>query len=114
MAVLTVQNAIRATNGINLAGVAAGAGGDSFPNDGKTVFVIRNGSGASITLTVVTPVTVDGLAVADLTATIGAGETRSVGPFPPAWYNDAGGSVNVTYSAVTTVTVVPLSVNPTA
>lgn len=114
MSTLTVLQAGRTTNGANLAGVSAAGGGDVFPNDGKTVLVIKNGGGAGITLTVVTPVTIDGLAVTDLTATIGAGETRAIGPFPPAWYNDGSGNVSLTYSAVTSVTVQPISVNPTA
>lgn len=105
MATLTVQPAVRTTNGVNIAGVAAAGGGDSFPNTGKEVVYIKNGGGSGITLTVVTPVTIDGLAVADLTATIGAGESRIIGPFPPAYYSDGSGNVGLTYSAVTTVTV---------
>lgn len=115
MAALTVATATRATNGLDLAGVAANAGGDSFVNTGQEVVVIKNGGGSPITLTIVTPVTVDGLAVADLTATIAAGATRMVGPFPPAWYNDTGlngGNVSLTYSAVTSVTVAVTKVTP--
>lgn len=117
MAVLTVSSAKRATNGLDLAGVAAAGGGDTFVNTGQEVLVIKNGSGAPITLTVATPVTVDGLAVTDLTATIGAGETRMVGPFPPGIYNDtgvAGGSVSLTYSGVTTLTVAVVKVSAVA
>lgn len=115
MAVLTVATAVRASNGNDLAGVAAAAGGDTFVNTGAEILIIKNGGGAPITLTVATPATLDGLAVTDLTATIGAGATRSVGPFPPGWYNDtgvAGGSVALSYSAVTSVTVAVLKVVP--
>lgn len=115
MAVLTVLNSARAGNGVDLAGAAAAGGGDSFVNTGSEVFVIKNGSGAPITATFVTPATVDGLAVADLTATIAAGATRMVGPFPPGVYNDTGapgGSVSVTYSAATSVTVAVVKVTP--
>ncbi|HEY0882253.1 MAG TPA: hypothetical protein VGD87_12010, partial [Archangium sp.] len=100
-----------------LAGVAANGGGDSFPNYGQEVVVIKNGGGSSITLTVTTPATVDGLAVADRTAVIAAGETRMVGPFPPGWYNDnqqPGGSVALGYSGVTSVTVAVVKVTPVA
>lgn len=113
MAVLTVETAKRSGNGVNLAGVAAAAGGDSFPTTGKEVVVIKNGGAAPITLTVTTPATVDGLAVGDLTATIGVGETRLVGPFPPAIYaadGQPGGSVALGYSAVTSVSVAVVSV----
>jgi len=117
MAALSVLTSQRASNGQDLAGVAAAGGGDTFVNDGKTIFVVKNGGGSGITVTFVTPVTVDGLAVTDLAATIGAGATRAIGPFPPAWYNDtgvAGGVVSVTYSGVTSVTVQPLSMTPVA
>lgn len=115
MAVLTVVSAKRSANGNDLVGVAAAAGGDSFVNSGQEVVVLKNASAGIITVTVPTPVTVDGLAVADLTAAIGVGETRLLGPFPPAWYNDTGlggGSVNMTYSGVTTLTVNVVKVTP--
>lgn len=114
MAALAVAVAIRGV-GNDLAGVAAGAGGDTFINSGQEIFVVKNGSGAPITVTFVTPTTVDNLAVSDLAVTVAAGATRSVGPFPPAWYNDTaqpGGVVSVTYSSVTTVTVGVLKVTP--
>ena len=115
MATLTVATAVRSTNGNNLAGVAAAGGGDVFPNTGQEILIIKNGGGSAVTLTVVTAATVDGLAVADLTASIGAGETRALGPFPPSIYNDTlvnGGNVSLTYSAVTSVTVAVLKVAP--
>lgn len=103
MAALTPVTLKRTSNGNDLAGVAAAGGGDSFANTGKEFVVIKNGSGSPITLTVATPGTVDGdLAIADRTATIGAGETRAVGPFPVSTY---GETVNLTYSGVTSLTV---------
>jgi hypothetical protein len=105
MTTLTVVPSVRAV-GVNLAGVAANAGGDAFPNTGAEVIVIKNGSGSPITLTVVTPALVDGLAVTDLAVVIGAGETRMVGPFPSGTYADpTTGAVSLTYSAVTTVNI---------
>lgn len=119
MAALTTVNATRATNGVDLTGVAAAAGGDTFTNTGQEVFVVKNGGGSPITVTFVTPVTVDvpggGLAVADLAVTVAAGAQRLVGPFPPPIYNDSlinPGNVSVTYSAVTTVTVNVVKVTP--
>lgn len=115
MAALTVQTASRSANGQSLAGVAAAGGGDTFVNTGQEILVVKNGGGAGITVTITTPATVDGLAVADLTATIAAGETRSIGPFPPSIYNDTGvngGNVSVGYSSVTSVTVAVLKVSP--
>lgn len=108
MAVLSVVNSTRVSPGVDLAGAAAAGGGDSFVNTGTELVVFKNASVGSITVTLVTPATVDGLAVADRTVAVGAGETRLVGPFPPGIYNDtlvSGGSVNMTYSGVTTFTV---------
>ncbi len=108
MAALTVQQSKRSGNGVDLAGVAAAGGGDTFPTTGKEVVVITNGGGSPVTLTVATPGTVDSLAVADLTATIGAGETRLLGPFPPSIYatdGQPGSNVALSYSGVTSVTV---------
>jgi hypothetical protein len=114
MAVLTVSRLTRdSATGVDIAGVAAAAGGDTFANDGQTLLNIFNGGGSPITLTVVTPATVEGLAVADRTYSIPASGRRVIGPFRPSLYNDAGGvvggNVSLTYSAVTSVTVVPVS-----
>lgn len=47
--------AVAATDedGANTGQVAAAGGGDAFPNDGHTLFVVRNGGGAPITVTIV-------------------------------------------------------------
>lgn len=107
MAVLTQVTIDRAT-GLNFTAEAAAGGGDSFTNDGKQFLYIKNGGGSPITLTVVTQQQVDGLAVADKTYTIGAGEEWMIGPFPTATYNDSNGRVQLTYSGVTSVTVKPV------
>ncbi len=115
MATHNVLQSRRASNGQDLAGVAAAGGGDVFPNTGKEIVVIKNGGGSGITLTVETKATLDGLAVTDLTATIAAGETRAVGPFPPSIYSvggAAGGNAALSYSGVTSVTVAVVAVNP--
>ncbi len=108
MAVLTVVNSTRVSPGVDLAGTAAAGGGDSFVNTGVELVAFKNASVGDITVTFVTPVTVDGLAVADRTVVVAAASTKLVGPFPPGWYNDtfiSGGAVNMTYSGVTTFTV---------
>jgi hypothetical protein len=99
MAILTVQNISRA--GLNPPTVAAAAaGGDSFPNDGKTFLWFQNDHAADPrTVTVVTQKTVDGKAVADdAIAVTAANDIAFIGPFPPSIYNDANGRVQVTYS----------------
>lgn len=109
MAVLTAATVSRA--GTDVAGVAAGAGGDSFANTGKEFLEVKNGSGASITVTLDVQATLEGMAVTDPTVAVAAGATKIIGPFPTHLFNDANGRANVTYSAVTTVTVKVLTIN---
>ena len=89
---------------------AANVDGNSFlPARGRALHV-RNGSGSSITVTVPTPATSDGLAVGDRTISVAAG---AVGVFAPGAASLAGlygqsatdSTIHVNYSAVTTVTV---------
>jgi len=107
MATLTVQHPSRSANAITQP--AAEAGGDVFPNTGKELLLIKNGSASPITLTIATPATVDGLAVSDRTVAIPAGETHLLGPFPTSYYNNASGQVALTYSDATSVTVAVLA-----
>ena len=110
MATLAVSTVSR--TGVDIAGVAAGAGGDEFANDGYTFFKVTNGSGGSINVTVDCVATVDGLAVTDRVVAVAAGASKMIGPFSPSQYNNGNGRVAVTYSAVTTVTVIALKCPP--
>lgn len=103
MAVLTVQQVVRA--GLGPVFAAAAGGGDEFVNTGVEYLEVINGSGADITVTIVTPNTVDGLAVTDRAVVVTAGERRKIGPFPTSIYNNSNSKVNVTYSSATSVTV---------
>ena len=100
---LTVQQIARA--GITPSFTSANADGHTILNDGKTFLEVRNGSGADITVTIDTPQTVDGLAVAQRTVTVGATTgDKMIGPFTTD-YNQTGTEyILVTFSAVTTVT----------
>lgn len=109
MATYTVQTVTR--SGITPTKNAV-ASSDNFVNDGRTVLHVTNGSGGSLTVTIVTPNTSDGLAVADRTVTIPNGEERVIGPFPRTVYNDGDGKVTVQFSATTSVTCQVLSVTP--
>jgi hypothetical protein len=66
---------------------------------------VVNGSGAPIDVTIPTPRTVDGLAIADQVGAVAAGATRRFSGFKPV-HQQADGSVHLDFSAVTTVTVV--------
>ena len=60
-----------------------------IPNNGNVQILVKNGATASI-ITVETPSTVDGLAVADRTVTVAADTDVIIGPYPPSVYNDSG------------------------
>ena len=106
---LTVNDARRASNGLNVTDndTTVGAVDTYFlPNNGKVVLLVTSTPGC--TVTVETPATVDGLAVTDLTATVGAAKQHVIGPFPPQVYNQADGTVKVTFSAAADVYAVRL------
>lgn len=75
-----------------------------FVNDGKTYIHVKNGGGGSITVTIDTPGSVDGLAIADRTVTVANGSEKKIGPFPSS-YNQSGGLVYVNLSGATSVTL---------
>jgi len=86
---------------------AAESGGDSFPNDGRTFFRIKN-AGSQITMTIARQKASDQGVLENIVATIPATTgDLSFGAFPAGEFNDVNGRVIVTYSAVTTVTVMP-------
>lgn len=73
----------------------------------ETLFLrVTNGSGSSITVTVQTPKTVGGLALADRSITVGAGATVYIALGNADLYRRAeDGLIYVDFSAVTSVTV---------
>jgi len=106
MAVLTVvQTApgVKATNTL----VAANSGGDSFPNTGVERFRVRNGDASSKTVTIVAQKAAGCPAgtLHNLVLTVAAGEEQVVKNLDTVRFNDSNGRVNITYSAVTSVTV---------
>ena len=86
---------------------AANVAGDSWVTTGVEQFVIKNAAGAPITLTLVFGVNakIDGVAPANETVSIPAGHTMMFGPFLQSTLADASGNMNVTYSAITSITV---------
>jgi hypothetical protein len=55
--------------------------------------------GATANVTIVTPGSVDGLAVTDNVIALANTNVRVIGPFPPQVYNDAQGRARVQVSA---------------
>ena len=108
MATLAVESTSRAAGGsvLDVTLNTAAGGGDVFPNDGKTVLVIENGSGGDITVTVgggTNPA--NGKAYAAEDHIVVAGDSCIAGPFNPGDYNNSSGQVALTYSGVTSLTV---------
>ena len=85
--------------------VAASAGGDSFNNDGNTMFKVTNGSTSAVTVTIDSPLPCNFGYNHNVIVNVAAGATVDLGPFAPSRCNDQTGNVNVAYSLATSVTV---------
>lgn len=100
--------------GVLLSTASAAGGGDSFSNTGDQFLYVNNGGGSPITVTI----TVQNTAylrevVGNRTVSVSNGTAKLIGPFPPALFNDSSGLVQITYSAVTSVTVAVYKFVPT-
>lgn len=107
MASLTVAD-------VNPAGVtptfaAATSGGDQFANDGRTFIEVKS-SGAPCTVTVASQQACSQGSTHNDTITVASAGDKMIGPFDTNRFNDANGNVQVTYSAVTNITVGAFSV----
>lgn len=107
MATVTTRKVAQA--GSTPAPVAASVGGDQIPGTPRTILRVVNGGGSSITVTVNSQQNCDQGFDHDLAVAVPAGATREIGPFGQRFY-DSNGFVQVTYSAVTTVTVEAIEV----
>lgn len=71
----------------------------NIPNNGRVGIILECTAGS--TAAVVTPNSVDGLAITDLSLTTTAAKIQLWGPFPPSIYNNASGNIVVTVAANT-------------
>lgn len=78
---------------------------DTFANNGKQYLLVRNADSGAHVLTFDTPLQIDGLTVQNPTVSIGAGETKLIGPFKPTTFNDGNQLVTVTTDVITQQTV---------
>lgn len=105
---ITVQNATK--TGLAVTTASANVDGNYFTNDGKSYLQVTNGGGSSINVTIDSPVVCSQGGVHDEVIAVGAGVTKVIGSFDKSQFNDpVTGRVNVSYSAVTTVTVAVVS-----
>lgn len=72
------------------------------------VLHVKNGGGSSLTVTITTPLTVNGLAVADRTVTVAAGAETVISLGVDNAYAQADGTAYVDFSTATSVTVAVL------
>ena len=70
-------------------------------NNGKVILHFKKSASVICNLIIITPNTVDGLAVGDRTVAIPADTgDKFIGPFPPSIYNDGNGDMEITLSDV--------------
>lgn len=112
MARTTLATQALTDEGLEATYTAANADGHFFDGTGDVILHVINGSGADVDVTIQTPATQDGLAIADQVVTVTAGEERFIGPFPPRTYTRESGSdigkVYVDFESVTSVTIAAL------
>lgn len=95
-------------DGLDPTYTAAAAGGDRFAPHERTVLHVKNGSAASINVTVTTPAKRGGLNIADQTVAVPAGGERFIRPAAPEYIRASDGMADLTYSDVTSLTVAVL------
>jgi len=87
---------------------AANVDGDIIECGGDVFLWVDNGSAGEVDVTIQTPLTVEGLAVAENVVTVPAGGVRLIGPINRRAFGqpsgDAKGKAYVDFSAVTSVT----------
>lgn len=105
MALLAPQFARISGQAITFA--SAAGGGDTIAPTPSSVLHVRNGGGSTITVTVVVPGNDEfGNARPDIAVSVAAGAHTAIGPLSsPLLPDPADGLIDITYSAVTSVTV---------
>ena len=109
---LTVSTVARAGIVLSTLGTSADGAGNNFLNTGNEFLYIKNASVGTITVTLVNQLTIDGAAVTAKTVAILTLTEVLIGPFPTEIYNDANGKMNVTWSGVTSTTVLACKLLP--
>ncbi|HUV93937.1 MAG TPA: hypothetical protein VMX14_03800 [Anaerolineae bacterium] len=106
---LTVQAMVRA--GLTAGYTAFEASGVAFANEGRTFIHVKNAQAAGTTkLTIITPNTVDGLAIDDRDVTIAAATEEFIGPFQPGVYNQSTDVVHIDVTTATSVSIAAIRI----
>jgi len=81
-----------------------------FRNNGKTILLFEKTGAGNATVTITTPGSVGGLAIADQTVEVVASSgDKAVGPLPASLFNDSNGNVSFTLVNDTGITVALIS-----
>lgn len=109
MAELSVQTVIRTGTGLNPTYSAASGGGDTVRTGKSTFLHVKNGHSSPQTVTVATPGTASGLAIADLAIAVPNAGERMIGPIDDI-FRGANGQAAITYSGVTSLTIAAIRI----
>ncbi|WP_228915908.1 hypothetical protein [Streptomyces sp. DH20] len=90
--------------GAALTYTAAASGGDTCQTGAGVLLLVRNDDAASHTVTLATPGTVNGLAIADRDVAVAAGTEVAI-PVTNDYRDQSTGRASITYDGVTSVTV---------
>lgn len=77
---------------------------DTVAPDDRSVWLVNNGSGSPVTVTVVVPGTVYGQARPDVAVSVAAGALAPIGPLVADLADPATGLITITHSAQTSIT----------
>lgn len=107
MAALSTQ--VVPLSGAAVAYTAAAGGGDTCQTGAGVLLMVKNGDASSHTVTLATPGTVNGLAIADRQVLVAAGSEVAI-PVTNDYRAPSTGRAAITYDAVTSVTVAVIRV----
>lgn len=103
---LAVQKVVPASVTPTYTGSLSASNTYQVRNSGKVMLHFKKSGAGDCTVTVTTPATVGGLAVAEQMFTVVASTgDKMAGPFPPSIYNDSLQDLNITLSEITGLTV---------
>ena len=102
---LSAIEIITDTGNVNPTFDAAHVDGNSFVNTGKEFLVVKNNNAGTLTVTIQTPQTVSGLAVAERTVALLTTEEGYIGTFTKSLYDQTTGEVYIDTDIQASVTL---------
>jgi len=103
---LTIQKMTDAGLGPSYTGSLSTENTYKLRNTGHQFIHVKKSEATDCVVTIVTPITHNGLVVADREVTVAASSgDELIGPFPPALYNDAAGDVDITFGNIAGLTI---------